>query len=143
MADKTAPLTVYYDASCPLCSSEMHALKARDTHGVLELSDCSAATFDDAACAREGVTREMMMKRIHARAQDGRWLSGLDVFEAAYRAAGFRFLARLAGSRRLRPLLDRLYPWIAANRNRLSRLGLFRVFALTGPAAGKKPNQRP
>lgn len=135
MAEKTTLLTVYYDASCPLCASEMHALKARDVHGMLVLSDCSAAGFDDNACAREGVTREMMMARIHARDQYGRWLSGLDVFEAAYRAAGFLWLARLAGSRRLRPLLDRLYPWLAANRNRLSRLGLFRVFALLAPAA--------
>ena len=134
MPDVKLPLTVYYDASCPLCAGEMRMLKARDAHGALALTDCSAASFDEGGCAREGVTRAMMIARIHARDQDGRWLSGLDVFEVAYRAAGFRLLARLAGSRRLRPLLDRLYPWIAANRYRLSRLGLFRAFELITPA---------
>jgi predicted DCC family thiol-disulfide oxidoreductase YuxK len=69
----------------------------------------------------------MMMARIHARDASGRWSSGIDVFEAVYKVAGFARLARLLGSRRLRPLFERLYPWIAANRYRLSRLGLRRL----------------
>jgi predicted DCC family thiol-disulfide oxidoreductase YuxK len=143
MDDIHFPLTVYYDASCPLCASEMHTLKARDAEGRLVLSDCSAAAFDEGPVAREGVTREMMLKRIHARDSEGRWLSGLDVFELAYRAANLPLLARLAGSRRLRPLLDRIYPWIAANRNRLSRFGLLRAFALIAPAKSTGPSQHP
>jgi len=130
----TFPLTVYYDASCPLCASEMHALKARDMEGLLVLADCSASAFDEEPGLREGVTRKMMLERIHARDAAGRWSSGLDVFEAVYRAAGFSTLARVLGSARLRPLLDRIYPWIAANRYRLSRLGLGRVFGLVAPA---------
>jgi predicted DCC family thiol-disulfide oxidoreductase YuxK len=130
------PLTIYYDASCPLCASEMQTLKARDTQGRLVLADCSAAAFDPQPCAREGVTREQMLERIHARDAAGRWFRGVDVFEVVYEVAGFTRLARLLGSRRLRPLLDRIYPWIAANRYRLSRLGLFRVFALIAAAGG-------
>jgi len=130
----TFPLTVYYDASCPLCASEMHALKARDIEGLLVLADCSAPAFDEEPGLREGVTRKMMLERIHARDAAGRWSSGLDVFEAVYRAAGFTRLARMLGSARLRPLLDRIYPWIAANRYWLSRLGLGRVFGFVAPA---------
>jgi len=122
------PLTVYYDASCPLCRSEMETLKARDTDDVLRLVDCSAPTFDEAAGAADGITRAMMMARIHARDAGGRWLRGVDVFAAAYRAAGFTMLARIYESRLLRPLFDRLYPWIADHRYLLTRCGLPRLF---------------
>lgn len=115
------PLTVFYDASCPLCAAEMHMLKARDRDGRLELVDCSAPEFD--ACALGlPVTRVALMERIHARDGDGRWLTGVDVFEAVYRAAGMRGAARVWGSKTLRPLLASLYPWVASNRQRLSRL---------------------
>ena len=117
MADETTfPLTVYYDAACPICAGEMHMLKARDTKGMLLMADCSSAAFDEQSLKREGVTRAMMLKRIHARDAAGRWLSGPEVFAVVYRVAGFPRIARLLESRRLRPLLERIYPWIAANR---------------------------
>lgn len=124
----TYPLTVYYDASCPLCRSEMETMKARDAGNVLRLVDCSAPAFSETTCATEGVTRPMMMVRIHARDAGGRWLRGVDVFAVVYRAAGFTTLARLYESRLLRPLFDRLYPWIADHRHVLSRWGLPRLF---------------
>ena len=121
------PLTVYYDKSCPLCATEMHALRDLDWRGRLKLVDCSAQDFDDADLAREGVTREQMMARIHARDPEGRWLVGIDAFEAVYGAAGLKGAARVWGNRRLRPLLEAIYPWIARYRQPLSRLGLHRV----------------
>jgi predicted DCC family thiol-disulfide oxidoreductase YuxK len=123
------PLTIYYDASCPLCANEMHALHARAPAGSLELVDCSADGFDARAFAACGIDRAAMMERIHARDATGRWLVGVEVFEAAYAAAGFTRLARWWGHPRLRPLWDRLYPWVARNRQVLSRLGLARVYA--------------
>jgi predicted DCC family thiol-disulfide oxidoreductase YuxK len=131
------PLTVFYDASCPLCREEIETLKARDCDDRLRLVDCSAAAFDERTCSAQGVTRTMMMGRIHARDVAGRWLVGLDVFAAVYGAAGFRRLARIYGSRRLRPLLDRAYPWIATHRYALSRFGLPRLFRLF--AGGARP----
>lgn len=129
------PLTIYYDASCPLCRSEMETLKARDAEDALRIVDCSAPAFDAGPAAAEGVTLAMMMSRIHARDAAGRWFRGMDVFAAAYRAAGFRWLARLYRSPSLRPLFDQIYPWIADNRNRLSRLGLHRLFHVFAPGA--------
>lgn len=124
------PLTIYYDASCPLCANEMHALKAADDDSKLVLVDCSRPEFDDRPFADYGITRESMMRLIHARDADGRWLRGVDVFEAAYDAAGFAALARLWGHSRLRPWWEKLYPWVARNRNALSRLGLPHLFRL-------------
>jgi len=113
------PVTVYYDASCPMCAAEMHALKKRDGHGRLTLVDCSAPGFPDQV---EGVSRQAMMERIHARDADGVWRVGVEVFEAAYRAVGLTWTARLWGNRFLRPMWDRLYPWIARHRRLLSRI---------------------
>jgi predicted DCC family thiol-disulfide oxidoreductase YuxK len=132
------PLTVYYDGSCPLCSSEMHALKTADGDKKLLLVDCSRPDFDDRPFAADGVTRAAMARLIHARDATGRWLVGPEVFEAAYAAAGFPMMARLWGSRRLRPLWDRLYPWVARHRRLLSRLGAQHVFRALARHAARR-----
>lgn len=118
------PLTVFYDASCPMCAGEMCALKELDRDGRLALVDCSAPDFDDSVLAGTGISRAALMTRIHARDSGGRWLSGIDVFEAAYGAAGLLTAGRLWGSRRLRPVFDAVYPSIARHRQLLSRLGI-------------------
>jgi predicted DCC family thiol-disulfide oxidoreductase YuxK len=117
------PLTIFYDASCPLCAREMHALKARDRAGRLELVDCSASNFDESILSGLTIWRGDLMRVVHARDAGGRWLRGVDVFAAAYRIAGLEGPARLWSSEWLRPTWERLYPWVARNRQRLSRLG--------------------
>ena len=121
------PLTVYYDKSCPMCATEMHVIEELDWRGRLRLVDCSAPDFADGKAEREGVTREAMMTRLHARDPEGRWLKGLDAFEAVYASAGLARAARFWGDRRLRPLLDRVYPVMARYRQPLSRLGMHRL----------------
>jgi predicted DCC family thiol-disulfide oxidoreductase YuxK len=123
----TYPMTIYYDASCPICATEMAAIKMRDVNQRLELVDCSMPTFDDAEANSAGVSREAMMRIIHARDARGTWLHGVDVFVAAYEAANVPLMAKLWGSRLLRPFWNRAYPWIAHNRQPLSRIGLQHV----------------
>src|SRR5258706_1590043 len=118
------PLTIFYDASCAMCAGEMQLLKGRDRDGRLELVDCSAADFDDTVLAGTRIRRENLMTLIHARDAHGRWLVGVEVFEVAYAAAGLRMIAGFWGSRFLRPLLVRFYPWIARHRQLLSSLGV-------------------
>ncbi len=118
------PLTIYYDASCPLCRSEMSALKSRDRADRLRLVDCSTPAFADASVQLAGLSQGDLMHRVHARDAAGTWLRGVDVFEAAYRAVGLRVLAFVWGCRLWRPLLNRAYPWVAQHRQLLSRLGL-------------------
>ena len=127
------PLTIFYDASCAMCASEMHAIKALDREGRINLVDCSAREFDDAGMAP--YCRSDAMTLIHARDSDGRWLVGVDVFEAAYRAAGLETIARFWGNRRLRPIIERIYPWVARHRQRLSGLGLNFLVRLVMAAA--------
>jgi predicted DCC family thiol-disulfide oxidoreductase YuxK len=129
----TGRLEVFYDGSCPVCTTEMEALARRDGGRRLALTDCSPDGFCDAAA--DAPTRSALMHRIHARDADGRWLRGVDVFVAAYDAAGFHRTARVLASPRLRPLLDRLYGMIADHRGLLARLRLHRLLArvLHGP----------
>ncbi len=116
------PLTIFYDASCRMCATEMEALKRRDVHGRLELVDCSAPDFDETVLAGLPLRREDLMTAIHARDAHGRWSSGVEVFELAYGAVGLDVLAGFWGSRALRPVLERVYPWIARHRQFLSRM---------------------
>ena len=121
------PLTVFFDKSCPMCATEMEMIGERDWRGRLKLVDCSSPEFDDREAAKEGVTRKEMMSALHVRDPEGKWLRGMDAFEAVYGAAGYDGVARVWGDRRLRPVLDRIYPVMARYRQPLSRLGLHRV----------------
>jgi predicted DCC family thiol-disulfide oxidoreductase YuxK len=118
----------------------MHVIEELDWRGRLKLVDCSAPDFDDSAAAREGYSRAAMMTRLHARDPEGKWLTGLDAFEAVYASAGLHRAARFWGDRRLRPVLDRIYPVMARYRQPLSKLGMHRVVgALLARAAGQAP----
>lgn len=122
--EMTVPLTIYYDGSCRLCASEIANLAARTKPGLLVLIDCSPQEFDASALP---VTRLQMMNLIHARDADGRWITGVDVFIAAYRFAKLEWVASLLAHNWLRPFADRGYPWLVRNRRRLSVLGLHRI----------------
>ncbi|KFN47366.1 thiol-disulfide oxidoreductase DCC family protein [Arenimonas composti] len=122
------PLTIFYDASCPLCREEMHAIKAWDRGNRLRLRDASAPGFADARCAAAGVDVPALMQAIHAVDGAGRWYRGVGVFELAYGAAGLHSVARMFAHPRLQPLWERLYPWIARFRQPLSRLGINRLY---------------
>jgi predicted DCC family thiol-disulfide oxidoreductase YuxK len=131
------PLTVYYDRSCPMCATEMDVLQKRDWRGRLEFEDCSAPDFDDTLEADEGHPRADMMKQLHVRDPEGKWLTGMDAFEALYGAAGMEGVARIWGEKRLRPVLDRIYPLMARNRQAMSKLGMHKVVGARLGAAEK------
>ncbi len=114
------PITIYYDASCPLCEREIALLKQFDRKHQIELVDCSPANY----VGEDGHSRADMMKLIHAKDANGQWLIGAPVFAAAYAVTGFASIASLWGARWLQPFWRVVYPWIADNRMLLSKLGL-------------------
>ena len=122
----TYPLTIYYDASCPLCAAEMHTIKETDFENKLILVDCSTDVFDEPAFCPS--TKLGMMARIHAVDAAGQWLTGVDVFAIAYKAGGFNKLGQFWGNKTLRPFLTRAYPFIADNRHWLSKTPLPYLF---------------
>ncbi|CAG7856914.1 hypothetical protein MCAMS1_01577 [biofilm metagenome] len=73
----TYPLTIYFDASCRLCNSEMQNIKLHDVDDKLILFDCSAPEFDDAPFKQQGITKTLMMNRLHMHDDNGNWKVGV------------------------------------------------------------------
>ncbi len=136
------PLRIYYDAQCPLCTRELHALVRHDVRGRLQLVDCSGGDFDDPDASRAGLDAGLLMRRIHAIDATGRWCTGVTVFEAAYRAVGMDTMARTWAHPWLRPLWDRIYPWIADHRMLLSGLHLDGAFGWLVERAARRAARR-
>ncbi|MFN9746967.1 MAG: thiol-disulfide oxidoreductase DCC family protein [Betaproteobacteria bacterium] len=119
------PLTIYYDGTCPRCTAEIDNLRLRDADARLRFVDCSPADF---VSPIPGADRSALMNVIHAVGAQGTVLLAVDVFEAAYRAVGLPWVSRVLVHPFLRPVADRVYPWIVRNRYRLPRAlirGLF------------------
>jgi predicted DCC family thiol-disulfide oxidoreductase YuxK len=136
------PLTIYFDASCRLCNSEMQNIKLHDLHKQLILIDCSAYGFDDSPFQAAGITKTLMMNRLHAQDASGQWLIEVAAFEVIYQTVGMASIAKLWGSPITRPCAERLYPWVVKHRYTLSRIGLPELFGLWSRYAAKKAEQR-
>jgi predicted DCC family thiol-disulfide oxidoreductase YuxK len=115
MDNRLYPLTLYYDASCPLCRREMNFLVTRDRHCRLRLIDVSSADFVNDT--RLPVAK--LMARMHARRGDGALVDGVEVFRLAYEAVDLGWIVLPLRSPLLAPLLDWLYTRVARNRNRI------------------------
>jgi predicted DCC family thiol-disulfide oxidoreductase YuxK len=140
--DAAWPLTIYYDASCPLCAREIATLAACDFESKLRLVDCSPLEFCDPQATEASLTRAELMRAIHARDEAGRWYRGIDVFALAYQAAGLHGVARAFGHRRWRPVFDWLYPRVAKHRMLLSHLGLTNLYGWLIEFAAKRAARR-
>jgi predicted DCC family thiol-disulfide oxidoreductase YuxK len=118
------PLTLLYDASCPVCAMEMHALRDRDlaknAHTPqLRFVDISKPDFDPMPY---GASLLAMNTLIHAQRPDGSMVIGVEVFRLAYDAVGLGHWVAPTGWRWLKPLVDRGYALFAAHRYGFSRL---------------------
>ncbi len=136
------PLTVYFDASCGLCNSEMQAIKIHDVGQRLTLVDCSAVNFDDTAFRSAGITRADMMACLHVCDGQGVWIKGVAAFELLYRTVNMPTLARLWGGRLTRPVMERVYPWVARHRNLLTWTGMPLLFMLIGKCEARRAHKR-
>ena len=136
------PLTVYYDASCSLCSAEIDNIRIHDKAQHIQTVDCSAADFDDSPFHADGITREAMMECLHVRDNQGVWIKGVSSFELLYRTVGMTSSANLWGSKYTRPLTEKIYPWVARHRMAISWTGLPLIFKLWGKCAARQAHKR-
>mgnify|MGYP001224355309 CR=1 FL=1 len=135
------PLTIYFDASCRLCNNEMQNIKIHDDNNQLVLIDCSVEDFDDIPFHAEGITKNLMMNRLHAQDANGVWLVGVEAFEVIYRTVGMASIAKLWGGTLTKPLAVRLYPWVVKHRYTLSKIGLPELFGLWSKYAARKADK--
>ena len=102
--------TLYYDGNCPLCLREIRALQKLRDDG-LQLVDAHSHEP-----APGEPTRESMLLRLHLRAADGSWLSGVDATVQAWSHTRWGFLFRPLRWPLLAPLADRAYDYWARRR---------------------------
>jgi predicted DCC family thiol-disulfide oxidoreductase YuxK len=112
------PLTVFYDAACPVCALEMDSLRRRDRCGRLNLVDMSAPGFD---ARRHGLGHDNLDAVIHALRPDGTVLRGMEVLRSAYAAAGLGWLLQATRWPLLKPAFDAAYRGFARHRHAISR----------------------
>ena len=110
------PLTVYFDATCVLCTAEMSAMKARDAAARLDLVDCSPAGFNAGPAPREA-----LMAAIHAVDAAGQVFVGVPAIRACRDAVGLPSGSFLLDLPWIAPMADRAYAVLAHNRYRLPR----------------------
>lgn len=102
---------VLYNASCPICSREIHAYRryseARDLP--LRFSD-----LGEAELSAYGLTEEMAARRLHV-VQNGEVLAGVPAFVALWAAMPrFRWLARAVSLPVVRPIAEIVYERVLA-----------------------------
>lgn len=112
------PLTLLYDAGCPVCALEMDHLRARNDAGRLVFVDIGAPGFDPVPY---GSTLEAMNAEIHALRADGQVMRGVQVLRLAYEAVGLGWVMRPVGFGPLRGVSERAYRAFARNRHTISR----------------------
>lgn len=111
--------TVYFDGSCPLCSIEIAHYQASLGAQQIAFVDVSDSGVSMAA----DLDREQAMARFHVRLPDGSLQSGAAGFVALWSALPrWRWLGRVAGHRRVLPVLERLYVMFLPWRARIARL---------------------
>lgn len=133
------PLTVYYDATCPLCNGEMTNLMLRNTEERLIFVDVSPAEF---VSPLPGITRHDLMSLLHARRADGQVVHSVEVFRLAYEAVGLGWVVAPTNWPLLRPLADKAYPWLARNRYRMPRWLVHALFEGPTRRAAERAAQR-
>jgi predicted DCC family thiol-disulfide oxidoreductase YuxK len=111
-------LTIYYDASCPLCMSEMRNLMLRNHEGRVAFVDASPAGF---VSPLPGCDRTELMRVIHGRTAEGHVLKGVAALRAVYEAVGLGWVLAPTTWPGLRQLADVAYPWVARHRHHVPR----------------------
>jgi len=115
---KTYPLTLLYDAACPVCSLEMDHLWERNSGGHLAFVDITAPGFE---AATYGTTLAELQAQIHGVWPDGTHLIGLAALREAYAAVGLGWVLKPTAWGLLAPLANAGYRVFARHRQRISR----------------------
>jgi predicted DCC family thiol-disulfide oxidoreductase YuxK len=87
-----APLCVYFDGSCPVCTAEIGIYRRAAAPEAVQFVDLAQTD----ACLPDGATRGDLLARFHVRDTEGRLVAGAQGFVALWLAIPkFRWLGRI------------------------------------------------
>ena len=89
-SDQGQRLIVFFDGDCPLCKREIAFIQRKAKPDALGFVDISASDFKAEEFGKE---KDELMRAIHARTEDGEWVTGVDVFRGIYSRLGFKRLS--------------------------------------------------
>ena len=112
-------LTLFYDASCPLCEAEIVFLSRRNQAGLLEFVDINSTHFE---LHPSGLSCQQAMDAMYGQYEDGTLIKGVEVFAQSYTRANLKVLAWLFSCKALRPVLNLSYSFFARHRHTISKL---------------------
>ncbi len=117
--DEAAPLTVYFDGSCALCSVEIGHYAGQRGGERLCFVDASAPKAETGP----DLAQDAALRRFHVRQANGELLSGARAFVAIWETLpAWRPLARIARLPGIMPMLEFGYRLFLPVRPLLSRL---------------------
>jgi len=110
------PHVVFYDDSCPLCDAEIeHYKKIKPVHDI----DWLGIHAHWNSIQPYGLSKETLLRRIHAVHSDGTVVSGAAVFVLIWNSLQhYNRLAWLVSKLHLLPIMDFFYKYFAAWRYR-------------------------
>ena len=112
-------LTIFYDATCPLCVAEMDMLRRYDQQAALNLENIHAADFSDKYPQVDVAAANQIL---HGLTHEGTMLYGLDVTVTAWRLVGKKKWLGVLRWPGIRWFADKAYLFFARNRYRISGL---------------------
>lgn len=99
-----AQFEVFFDGDCPLCKREIEMIRRHNKRGELLLTDIASPDFQSADRSLES-----LMKEIHGRYPDGRYVTGVEVFREIYQRIGLGPLVKTTRWPVIRQTLDLVY----------------------------------
>lgn len=102
---------IFYDDLCPLCNAEIsHYKKLTHLHAI----DWVAISKSEHVIQQHGLSKETVLKRIHAINSEGQVISGAAVFSLIWNSLKpYQFAGKLVETLKLVPVLDFFYKYFA------------------------------
>lgn len=119
-------VTVWWDATCPLCTKEINFLKKLDVNKKIQFNALGQDTPDTLSVNGCPITKKDLLARFHAReGSQGELLSGAAAFAAMWRVVphkGFKCLGEIARRPYILWTLERMYRGFLVIRPGVQRL---------------------
>jgi len=98
---------VFFDGNCPVCSREIRFYRRRRRAEQIDWVDVSSC---ESAALPPGLDRASLLERFHVTDRQGNVNDGASAFIALWRELyGLKFLANIASSKPVLPILEGLY----------------------------------